>query len=352
MNIHQFVPAYLPRDAVGNMVRTFHERLTSAGYRSEIYVEQAQPGAKVLGEIPENDWVIYHYAGYSKAGLRLVLRHRNVILCYHNLTPAHYFWPWSRETAIHLLRGQSQLRAMAPYVVGAMAISRFNAADLRRKGYNNVLVTGGFSQHEKLATVATTSELDKLKEDNEKRGNPIDWLFVGRIVPHKRPDLLIAGLAAFRNFTGQDAKLTLIGRPFNAKYLAFLRALADSAGVKHRIRFLTSGLPVSRLAAHYRAAQVLTFASEHEGFGLPLLEAMAMRIPVVAYRSSAVPETVGKAAVLLPMNDPINIVGGVNVAMAIHRKLIELGTEQSSQFDEDRVWENVSGALAQFGAIR
>jgi glycosyltransferase involved in cell wall biosynthesis len=71
------------------------------------------------------------------------------------------------------------------------------------------------------------------------------------------------------------------------------------------------------LTAAYRSADVFVSCSDHEGFGIPLVEAMGHGLPVVAYGAAAVPSTVGDAGIVLPEKSP------AMVAAAVHRVLAD-----------------------------
>ncbi len=346
--LHQFVPTLLPHDAVGNIVREFQRRLRSLGLDSEIYVaEPSRSPERVLSveQIGHGSPVIYHFGGFSAAGGRLVRSNPEVILHYHNITPHQYFSGWDREAALGQLRARTQLAAIAPMAAGALSVSHFNADELLRLGFSRVITTGTFSNHGHLADLEPGPDAPRLFADWEARGRPEDWLSVGRLVPHKAPDRVIAAFAAFRRSTGMDAKLTLIGKPFGRRYLEFLRATITASGVSGRVRLLGTGIAPGRLADHYRAARILVSASTHEGFGLPFLEAMAMRIPIVALPEAAIPETVGDAAVLAAENSPAGIAAAAIVASRHRERLIEDGVSRLAGFSPDLVWERIVTAL-------
>ncbi len=352
--LHQFVPILLPHDAVGNIVREFQRRIRSLGVDSEIYVaepsrspEKVHPSERLDAASP----VVYHFAGFSAAGGRLVKSNPRVVLHYHNVTPHQYFDAWDREASLGQRRARTQLAAIAPLVTGALSVSRFNAEELLRSGVSRVITTGTFSTHDHLSRLDPGPDAPRLLADWESRGRPDDWLAVGRLVPHKAHAKLIAALAAFRRATGTDAKLTIVGRPFNRRYLAFLREAVTASGVSGRVRILSQGLGPRRLADHYRSARILVSASEHEGFGLPFLEAMAMRIPIVALPTAAIPETVGSAAVLATEDTPAGIAAAAIVAGRHRDQLIADGTARLPAFDPDLVWERIEAGLRELGAI-
>ena len=129
---------------------------------------------------------------------------------------------------------------------------------------------------------------------------PLTVLFVGRLAPHKRQDLVIAAFARFRRLA-PAARLVLVGSPATEEFGAELRALADTVA-PGAVAF-ESEITRARLASRYARADVFLCLSEHEGFCIPLLEAFHFGVPVVARDAGAVGEVVGDAGVLLDAQD-------------------------------------------------
>jgi glycosyltransferase involved in cell wall biosynthesis len=105
------------------------------------------------------------------------------------------------------------------------------------------------------------------------------------------------------------------------------------------------------LAAHYRAADVLVCLSEHEGFCVPLLEAMHHEVPVVAYEATAVGETLGDGGILLPSKSPGTVAAAVHVVLHDPRRraqLVAAGTRRMRAFDLSAtraVWRDALASL-------
>ncbi len=127
---------------------------------------------------------------------------------------------------------------------------------------------------------------------------------------------MLAALFVARMTTDPGARLTLVGAPSEPHYARALRRYANALGLSEAVDFVR-GVDAAELAAYYRASDVLVMLSEHEGFGVPLIEAMAQGTPVVAYRAGAVGEIVGDAGVLLDRKHPRH------VASAVHRLLAD-----------------------------
>jgi glycosyltransferase involved in cell wall biosynthesis len=352
VRVRQFVPVLLPHDAVGNIVRAIDQRLRASGVDAGILVVSATPppGAESLARarLRDDDLVLYHLAGNAPEGLRLVAAHPNVVVHYHNITPPELFLPWLPEVAVGLAMARREAALIVRRARILTAVSAYNAEDL---GARDVVVTGTLSQHDTLASLAPTPLLPRLREDWERRGRPHDWLFVGRLTPHKRPEDVIAALAAWRAGSGEDARLTLVGRPASPAYLRFLRRRISELGLAHRVHRRLRPVPPAQLADHYRAAAVYVSASRHEGFGLPLLEAMSMGVPIAALARAAVPETVGDAGILVERADPVELAAAAGIAATRRTQLAPRMAERLRAYDNDRAWAALSAVLAEAGVV-
>ncbi len=160
-------------------------------------------------------------------------------------------------------------------------------------------------------------------------------LFVGRLAPHKRQDELIRAFAIYRRRHAPDATLTLVGEPLNDAYLRALRELGDRAG---NVRFEHT-LSERELADRYARASVFVCLSEHEGFCVPLLEAFAAEVPVIARPSGGVPETAGDAALLVDDRDPAVIAELIALAVTdgeLRADLTRRGRERLDVYAPER----------------
>lgn len=307
---HQFVPALEP-GAVGQHTLEVQKTLRDAGVESEVFADivhpamvgRARPFEEYGAEFParRGDWLMYQFAIGSPVANFLRARTEPSILYHHNLTPPEMLAAWEPAIVPGVLWGRRQLVELAGRVDFALAVSHFNRADLVDFGYRDVDVVPILLDLDTFAGAPDPTTRERL--DRERARGGADLLFVGRVIPNKCQHDLIKGLAAYRKAYDNHARLHIVGGPASPAYDAALRALARELGVADAVDFAGAVSPAA-LNAYYRSADVFVSTSVHEGFCVPLLEAMYHRVPVVAYAAAAIPETVGPAGLLLDSKAP------------------------------------------------
>lgn len=303
--VHQFTPVLEP-GAVGSHTLEIRSTLQAAGWESEIFSARATPGFGTYVPFTEygasvaadpDDVLLYHVAIGSEVGDFVADRRERVAVDHHNITPVEYYERWTPEVGPGIRWGRRQLAALAPRSTFGLADSAFNRSELtaagcRRSAVVPILVDlDGFDRE---CDPARLAALERAKDDGG-----IDLLFVGRIAPNKCQHDLVKMLAIYRRHFDPRARLHLVGGISSPEYVEALRAFADALGISGAVN-IPGGVSSAELRAHYRAADVFASASEHEGFCVPLLEAWHHDLPVVARSTTAVPETVRDAGVLLP----------------------------------------------------
>ncbi len=136
-----------------------------------------------------------------------------------------------------------------------------------------------------------------------RAGGGADILFVGRIVPSKAQHELVKSLWAYRRLYDPRARLHLVGGTSSFEYNKALQEFVHDLGLSSAVR-MTGEVSDASLAAHFGAADVYLSLSAHEGFGVPLVEAMVAGVPVVTRGAGAVAETVAGAALVLAAGRP------------------------------------------------
>lgn len=298
--VDQVVPNLRPGDAVSHSVLTLWRWLRGWGLSSTIfafgiapvYRRVARPCTAAALRTRRPHLVLFHYATASPVSAVLLETGPPLALVYHNVTPPEYFHGWNDVLAESAQRGRAELAAFAPQTVAAAAFSTYSALDL-----------SAFPEPVVLPFPFTPLDVhpDERLLVRLRNGGPA-LLFVGRLSPNKRHDHLLTLFAHYQRRVEPAARLWLVGgQEALESYVAALRARARALALRNVS--LPGHVSAGQLAAYYRAASVFVCLSEHEGFGVPLLEAMAADLPIVALAEAAVPETLGEAGVLVRQLD-------------------------------------------------
>ena len=357
--VHQFVPNFAAGDAIGAHVRHTDRLLKQAGFRTEIFYDEAQAAVRKLGRYrstfdraKDGDdgraWVLFHLStGSDMTGYLLDLDLPYGVY-FHNITPPAFFERWEPNAADNLRRALDDMRRLAPRSRFAMANSEFSRHDLETAGYEPSCAVPVLVDWSEYDAAPNARVLARLRRENEAGGGA-RWIFVGRVAPNKCHHDVIAAFAAYRELYDPHARLTLIGGRTANVYYRSLELLAADLGVAEAVE-MTDSIPFDEALAHWRAADVYVSASEHEGFGVPALEAMTFGLPVVAYASSALPETVRDAGVLLDDKDPVVMATAVHRVLTddgLRKELVDAGHERRKAYDLDVVGPQVISTIEQ-----
>jgi glycosyltransferase involved in cell wall biosynthesis len=315
--VHQFVPALLPRDATGDHTRALRDALRAAGWESDIYVEAAhdelQHEATYFEEYPSRarpgDVLLYQLGTSSPVAEFLLGRAEPLVLDYHNVTPASFYQGWEEHTVAKVALARRQVAELAPRAVLGIADSAFNARELEELGCPATAVVPILVDLQTADGAVDPTELARLRADH---GEATVLLFVGRVSPNKGHERLVEALWVYRRLYDPDARLHLVGPTVTPAYAEAVFAFADELGLADAVHH-AEGLSGAELAAWYEDGDVFVCLSRHEGFCIPLLEAMRAGTPIVALDAGAVGETLADAGLLLGEARP------ATVAAAVHR---------------------------------
>jgi glycosyltransferase involved in cell wall biosynthesis len=343
--VHQLIPTLEP-GAIGAHTLELRRLLRDMGLRSEIYASEASPDMareakshKLYARRPGRwrDTVnVYQSAIGSVVGWTALRRPEPLVVNHHNITPPELFAPWEPHVAHALTWGLGQLRDMADTAVLGVADSAFNEEQLVELGFPDTVVSPvlfDLAQLERAADPAAVAALEK-----EKRAGGADVLFVSRVAPHKAQHDLLKAFAVYRRVYDPQARLWVVGASSSETYWEALASFVADAGLGDGVRF-TGGVPAGVLAAHYRTADVFLCLSDHEGFCVPLLEAMHHDVPIVAFAAGAVSDTLGDAGVLLPAKRPATVAAAVHRVVddgGVRDALVAAGRRRLDVFDLER----------------
>ena len=260
-------------------------------------------------------------------------RPERIVLVYHNISPWEGFMPFDAELANLLRSGRDQLTRLRDRVVLAVADSAFNAKELEALGFPPVPVVPLILDLDGLSAGQPdpTTEHDLASIDG-----PL-VLFVGQLLPHKRPDLLVAAHHVLSTYLRPEVNLALVGAFRLPGYAGAVRAFVHQLSLS-TVR-ITGRVSRDQLVAYYRRADLFFTASEHEGFCVPLLEAMAFNVPVVATASAAIPETLAGAGLMVPDTDPMVFAEVAHTLLdddGLRNQLVAGGRERLARYDVEQ----------------
>ena len=299
MTVNQWIPAAHRGDAIGDSARRVRDLLREMGHASDIFALTIDDDMR--GEVrsfdeadaTRGDVTIFHYALPSPMTGAFGALPRGRVLQYHNITPAHFFASYQPEVFRIAALGRQDLATLAGRTELALGDSEYNRQELERLGFARTGVFPIAIDLDRITQARPHPVLDRMLGDGLT-----NFLFVGRMVPNKRIEDIVRLAETYKRYIDANYRFIFVGRTDGIpRYYATVRALIAEFDMLPD-RFLFPGaVPDWELAAYYRSASVYLSLSEHEGFCVPLLEAMAADVPVFAYESSAVPDTLAGAGV-------------------------------------------------------
>ncbi len=345
MNIHQLLSGAGPHDAITNEALGFRAQFGRWGWGGRDFAVHLAPGLngavrpmKRFTPSPEDLLLLHHSAGTPKLRELLALPNRKLLL-YHNVTPPWWLWEQAPVQAVQCAVGREQLPELVRSVDVAAADSAFNAQELEAAGASHAEVIPLLIDLSRLGTAPVEDAADR-------QPDAPTILFVGRLSPHKRQDELIRAFALYRRHRAPDAQLRLVGDPISGAYLRHLHALADE--LTPGAVTIETGLSNAELGHRYRTADVFLCMSAHEGFCIPLVEALQFGVPVIARPAGAVPDTVGDAAVLVDDPDLAVVAELVHLVVndaELRRELRRRGHERVKAFSPEAVAAKLRAAI-------
>ncbi len=351
--IDQVIPALASRDAIGGHTMQLRDLLRSRGYRSDIYYGNASAdrlgdGMPVnrLGDHSSNGRVLLYQLSIG-SGVADVFRQRRErkFVNYHNITPADLVEAWIPTVGEEVRRGRAQLCDLAPVTEFAIADSSFNERELLAAGYRSTTTVPLLIDLEGFDGTPDRALAARLAD--EKAGGGADLLFVGKVSPHKGQHDLVKALATYRQLYDPKARLRVVGGAISDAYQTAVEKFADELGLGHAVEFAGS-VSHEELIAYYGAADAFVCLSNHEGFCVPLLEAMYHQLPIVAYTNTAVPETVQGAGLILPNKEPVRVAAAVDRVVrdsVLRATLAEAAAERVTAFALPRVRDGFASAI-------
>jgi glycosyltransferase involved in cell wall biosynthesis len=221
------------------------------------------------------------------------------VLQYHNVTPAAFFAPYDAALFRLATLGRRELATLVGAADLAFGDSEYNRAELAALGFERTSVFPIAVDTARITRPVSRPALEEILDDGL-----VNFLFVGRIAPNKRIEDHIRLAEVYKRYVDAYYRFIFVGRyDVVPRYYAAIRALMSEYRLLNDRFVFTGPVPDEELAVYYRHAAVYLSLSEHEGFCVPLIEAMAADVPVLAYAAAAVPDTLGGAGVQFAPKD-------------------------------------------------
>lgn len=289
--IFQVIEALDYGDAVSNQAIELGKMLQQMGFPTAIHVKYRHEAVKGLCVDLEaltptdEDVVIVHYSGYSEYALPYVQKFRCTKVCvYHNITP-HTFFHIGTPLYEFCLKGRQQLHEVVRDFHYFWGDSNYNLQELIELG----------ASHEKCAVVPIVVGRTMASADRPNSRETGAWVFLGRVAANKGHINLVRLFARVRADDPKCAqKLYIVGRfESDDPYYKELRRVIDELKLTDRV-VITGKVSDADVEHCLARASIYVSMSEHEGFGVPLVEAAHHNLPVVALRNTAIGETMGE----------------------------------------------------------
>lgn len=293
------IPTLYHGDAVGNDAVGMAQHLRGRGIEV-VFFNNGTPSPESVTHVdylPEvltspDDLLIYHHSIGFEPGVRAVERTvcRRKAVKYHNVTPPEFFHDnW--EVARGCEEGIAQVARLADTDATIWADSVYNGEHVRQFRPGRAF--------DELPPFHHADQLLAMDPDHRAVVGLDDWtttiLCVGRVVPNKNLPLAVAAFAEYRRRFNRHARLVIAGDQPVPRHAVELRESIEEHKQAGHV-FVTGKVSNAQLKGLYLVADVLLVTSRHEGFCVPLIEALGLRVPVVAVPTAAVPYTGGDAA--------------------------------------------------------
>ncbi len=349
--IHHLVPVVHRGDAVGRHTLRLRDATRARGYESDIFVDTVDPQTRdetrsVLdyeATAGAGTVLVYQFATASAMAPWLAGRRETLVVNYHNITPPELLAAWDNHLALGQQRAQGELALLAPRAALGVADSAYNEAHLRDAGFTRTAVVAPSAG---LGPSALAPRSDRGPSEQGAR-----WLCVGRVAPNKSIEDVVAALAVTRRRLDPAATLLIIGKPATAAYDAALHRYVADLGLSGAVRFGGHASDAT-VAEAYATSDVLVVTSTHEGFCVPVVEALTARLPVVAFAQGALPEVLGPAGTLVATRDPFALASTIDDVLrdpARRQRLADAAGPQLQALDldhaADRFVDLVSGLI-------
>lgn len=351
MIIHQWVPAAHRGDAIGDSARRVRDLLRARGHDSDIFAltmdDDLRGDVRPFGHpaARSGDVTIFHFALPSPMTDAFGALTDARVLQYHNITPAHFFAPYDRSLCRLAELGRAELRTLVGQVDLALGDSEYNRQELEALGFAPTGVMPIAVNTARITEAPRRPALERVLDDGL-----VNFLFVGRVAPNKRLEDILRLAEHYKRYVDADYRFIFVGKDdaVPAYYATLRQLLARFQMLPDRFLF-TGPVPDDDLATFYRCASVYLSLSDHEGFCVPLVEAMAADVPVLAYAAGAVQETLGGAGIVFSPKDleyAAELLGILAYDDEVRERVIAGQRARLAAFSDAAIERHLDGLLA------
>lgn len=345
-SVHQFCSATAYGDAITNGLILIRDMLIELGFRSEIFVDSPDSRFRRFSEYqssPENTLLVHHSMGLDNID-RIVRLPDLKILIYHNITPPellidnHHFHKYA-------IIGKRQLKTYCANVNGAIADSPYNAQDLISLNYQKIKIIPLLFNLDSISSQPFDKPLANQK------GAIFTVIFVGRMIRSKGQVDLVLAFDRFRKKFSNLSRLILIGRIDCNSYFQEVQNTIRLLGLQGFVH-ITGQISDDELYGWYRVSDLYLSLSQHEGFGVPLVESMIFDVPVLAFAAGAVSWVVGNQKQLINNKDPEVVSDAMLKLIQDNSILKTILAEQSTnceRFKFSKIKKQFADSLIEFG---
>lgn len=353
MRIVQLLPTLSYGDGVGNDTLAIDKIIKEMGYTTKIYAENIDSRIsknlvdkiEKMPKLDKQDIIIYHLSTGSVLNDKLKDYRGRKLIIYHNVTPPHFFKQYSRISYDLCKKGREGIQKLSQVAEYCWADSEYNKQELQENGYQcKIDVVPIVIPFEDYAKEADKAILKQYCDDW------VNIVFVGRIVPNKKQEDIIKTFYYYKKYINPKSRLFLVGSyQGNEVYYERLRKYIEQLDLDDI--YITGHIKFNEILSYYRLADVFLCMSEHEGFCIPLLEAMYFQIPIVAYSYTGVKDTLSYAGFQLENKDckiAAEMVNRLIEDCELRKKIVVQQNERLKEFDYSKTKEKIVSNLKGF----
>ncbi len=334
MRIVQITDYLAYGDAISNHMIALMKGLKRHDITCQIYARNISPLQKNNAEYynsyreEKDDIILYHFSTGTDLNHEVLNHKCKVILNYHNITPPQFFKGYSRLNFESCKKGYEDAQGFIGKIDSVISDSKYNSLQLKKMGFTcpmyNAPILVDFEQYGQATGVG---------ERKINSAEPVRILFVGRIAPNKCQEKIIRDFYYYNKLHNSNSQLILAGNYQGCEaYYLRLKKYVHMLGLKNVI--FTGHIPFIKLLEYYRTSTIFLCESEHEGFCVPLVEAMYFKIPTIAYDSSAIKETLGDAGLIFEKHDPELVCSLIEKILGDQELRMKLETNQVERLNE------------------